>query len=162
MRSSRFTVIFNQLLHGSLQSSVTHFYRYIGYYLIDRTTNNNTWDIRKQTLGYIMFLRRKQSRKVKAKRCAKGRHNQKCNQEMESSSYIVPSYAPVGSFLTNNVMDYNFNYKLRSVIGREDNFTTNKRELFDTQVCATLLWIWMISQALVEYINIGRSIGDIP
>ena len=67
------TSTFWLLLHGLLQSSVIHFYKYIGYCVIDRTANNDTWDIRKQTLGYNMFLKRKQSGKMKAKGCAKGR-----------------------------------------------------------------------------------------
>ena len=40
-------------------------------------------------------------------------------------------------------MGYNFNYKLRNVVGREDDFTANK---------------WVISQALVDYSNMGRII----
>ena len=47
------------------------------------------------------------------------------------------------------------NYKLRSAIGREDNFTANKRTWFDTQVCAIFLWSWMISRALVNYTKKG-------
>ena len=58
-----------------------------------------------------------------------------------------------------NVMDSNYN--LRSVIGQEDDYTDNKRTWFDTQVYATFLWTWMISQALVDYTNMGRIIGHI-
>ena len=54
-------------LHASLQSYTKLFYKYLGYYVIDQNTNNNTWSIRKQTVGYIIFLKRKQSGKVKAK-----------------------------------------------------------------------------------------------
>ena len=45
------------LLHESIQTSVLHFYKNIGYYVIDQTINNTTWDIRKQTLGYIIFVK---------------------------------------------------------------------------------------------------------
>ena len=38
------------LSSGSLQLSMTHFYKYIRYYVIDQTTNNNILEIRKQTL----------------------------------------------------------------------------------------------------------------
>ena len=58
-----------------------------------------------------------------------------------------------------NVLDYN--YKLRSVIGREDDFTANKLNWFDTQVHATFLWSWMVLLALVDYIHMGRIIGRI-
>ena len=55
----------------------------------------------------------------------------------------------------------NYNYKLRSVIGQEYNFTVNKWMWFDTQVRDIFLWSWMISRALVDYINMGRIIGCI-
>ena len=55
----------------------------------------------------------------------------------------------------------NYNYKLRSVIERDDDFTANKHMWFDTQVCATFLLSWMISRALVDYTNIERIIGSI-
>ena len=58
-----------------------------------------------------------------------------------------------------NGMD--FKYKLRSMIGREDDFTTNKRTRFDKQVHTTSLWSWMISQVLVDYTDMGRIIGRI-
>ena len=148
------------LLHGSLESSVKHFYKDIGYYVIDQTTNNDTWDIRKQTLGYIMFLKRKLSGEMKAKGCAEDRHHQEYNHEVESSSHIVPSYSLVGSCIT-NAMDYNFNYKPRSVVGREDDCTANKWRWFDIQVHATLLWIWVISRALADYTSMGGIIGGI-
>ena len=61
-------------LHASLQSSEKLFYKYLGYYVIDQNNNNNTWNIRKQTVGYIMFLKRKPSRNVKAKGYADGRY----------------------------------------------------------------------------------------
>ena len=106
------------LPHASVQISVLLFYKYIEYYVIDRTTNNTT-------LGCIMFLKRKLSREVKGKGCAKGCHHQKYNNEVESSSPIVSSYAVMSSCLM-NIMDYNFNYKLRNVVGRENDFTANK------------------------------------
>ena len=103
------------LLNESLQSSVTLFYAYIGYYLINQNTNNNTWNIRKQALEYIIFLKRKRrvKVKVKAKGCAKNCHCVEYNLEAEYSSHIVPLHAHIISCVT-NAMD--FNYKLRSVI----------------------------------------------
>ena len=59
------------------------------------------------------------------------------------------------SYVT-NALDYN--YRLRSVIGQEDNFTVNKWKCFDTQVRDTYLWSWMIPQSLVDYTDMGRII----
>ena len=56
-------------------------------------------------------------------------------------------------------MDYN--YKLRSVIGQEDDFTANKWTWFNKQVCDIFLCSWMISRVLVNYTDTGRAIGCI-
>ena len=58
-----------------------------------------------------------------------------------------------------NTLDYN--YKLISVIRREDNFTTNKWKWFDTQVRDIFLLSWVISRSLVGYTNMGKIIGHI-
>ena len=105
-----------------------------------------------------MFLKRKRSGKVKAKGCTEGHYHQDFNHEIESNSHLVPSCVHAGSCVI-NVMDYK--YKLRSVIGREDDFTANKRMWFDTQVRATFLWSWMIPRVLVDYTDMGRIIGHI-
>ena len=52
-----------------------------------------------------------------------------------------------------------YNYKIRSVIGRKDESTVTKWTWFNKQVCDTLLCSWMISQKLVDHTNIGRAIG---
>ena len=39
--------------------------------------------------------------------------------------------------------------------------TVNKWTWFDTQVHITLLWIWVVSQELVDYTTIGRIIGGL-
>ena len=78
-------------LHASLKSCTKLFYKYIGYYVIDWNTDNNTWSIKRQAVGYVMFLKRKQSAKVKAKRCTEGRYHQKFNHKVESSSHIITS-----------------------------------------------------------------------
>ena len=123
--------------------------------MIDWNTYINTWNIRKQTKWYLMFLKWKRSGKVKAKWCDEGQYHRNFNHELRSSSHFVPSCAHKGSCVM-NAMDYN--YKLRSVIGREDDFTTNKRTWFDAQVCATFFLSWMISLALADYTDIGRII----
>ena len=100
-------------LHASLKSCAKFFHKYIGYYVIDQNTNNNTWSIRKETKQYIMFVKRKRSGKVKAKGCAEGRYHRNFNHELESRSHLVPSCAHKGSCVM-NAMDYN--YRLRSQI----------------------------------------------
>jgi len=94
--------------------------------------------------------------KVKAKGCA--HYDRKFNHEFESSSHIVTLCFHVGSYVM-NALDYK--YKLRSVIGREDDFTANKWKWFDTQVRDTFLWSWMISWALVDYTDMGSIIGRV-
>ena len=91
--------------------------------MIDHNNNINTWNIRKQVVGYIMFLKRKLRAKVKAKGCAEGHYHRKFNHELELRSHIVASCFHVGSYVMNAM---NYNHKLRNVIEREDDFTTNK------------------------------------
>ena len=65
------------LLHTSLQSCAKLFYKCIGYYVINRNTNtnNDTCSIRKQAVGYTIFLKRKQSTKVEEKGFEEGRYH---------------------------------------------------------------------------------------
>ena len=56
-----------------------------------------TWNIRKQALGYIMFLKRKRSRKIKGRGCASGHPQQKYITKEESSSPSVSLYVLMGS-----------------------------------------------------------------
>ena len=58
-----------------------------------------------------------------------------------------------------NAIDYK--YKLKSLIGQEDDFTVNKRTKFDKQVCTRFLLSWIISRVLVDYTDVGRIIGRI-
>ena len=57
-------------LRSSLQPYAKSFYKFVGYYMIDSNNNINTLNIRKQVAGYIIFLKRKQRVKLKAKGCA--------------------------------------------------------------------------------------------
>ena len=52
-----------------------------------------------------------------------------------------------------------YNYKLRSAIGREDESKITKWTWFNKQVCDTLRCSWMIIRKLVDHTNIERSIG---
>ena len=60
---------------------------------------NLTWDIRKQALGYLMFLKRKRSGKMKGRGCADGRPDREYITKEESSSPTVSLYALIGSCL---------------------------------------------------------------
>ena len=93
-------------LHASLQSSAKSFYKYIGYYVIDQNNNIDTRNIRKQAVGYMMFLKRKQRAKLKAKGCADGRYHRMFNHKMESSSHLVQLCTHEGCSMMNTT-DYN-------------------------------------------------------
>ena len=56
-----------------------------------------TWDIRKQALGYLMFLKRKRSGKMKGRGCADGHPQQDYITKEESSSPTVSLYALMAS-----------------------------------------------------------------
>ena len=58
-----------------------------------------------------------------------------------------------------NTTDYN--YKLRSVIGQDDDSKVTKWTCFNKQVHDTFLSSWMISRKLVDHTTIGRAIGRI-
>ena len=60
-----------------------------------------TWDIRKQALGYLMFLKRKRSGKMKGRGSANGRPQREYITKEESSSLTVLLYALMGSCVIN-------------------------------------------------------------
>ena len=78
------------------------------------------------------------------------------NNILKSSSDLVQTNIHKGCSVL-KATDYN--YKLRSVIGREDDSKVMKWTWFDKQVCDTFLCSWMISRSLVDLSNIGRAIG---
>ena len=51
--------------------------------------NDLPWDIRKQALGYLVFLKRKRSGKIKGRGCADGQHQREYITKEESSSPTV-------------------------------------------------------------------------
>ena len=61
------------------------------------SSENLTWDIRKQALGYLMFLQRKQSGKTKGRGWANGRPQREHINKEESSLPIVSLYVLMGS-----------------------------------------------------------------
>ena len=86
--------------------------------MIDHIYNIDTWNIRKQVVGYIMSLKMKRGSKLEAKGCAKGCYHRIFNNVLESSSDLLQSNTHKGCCVL-NATDYN--YKLRSVIGQEDD-----------------------------------------
>ena len=56
-----------------------------------------TWDIRKQALGYLVFLNRKQSEKMKVRGCANERPQQQYITKKESRLPIVPLHTLMAS-----------------------------------------------------------------
>ena len=66
-------------------------------------SNSLTWCIRKQALGYLTFLKRKPSGKMKARGCADGHPQQEHITKEKSSSPIVSLYALIGSYLMDTI-----------------------------------------------------------
>ena len=62
-----------------------------------------TWDIRKQALGYLMFLKQKRSGLMKGRGCNVGRPQREYITKEESSSPTVSLYALMGSYLMNAI-----------------------------------------------------------
>ena len=105
-----------------------------------------------------MSLKRKQRTKLKAKGCTEGCYHQIFNHVLESNSNLVQSNTHKGCCMLDTT---DYNYKLRSVLGREYDSTANKWTWFNKQVHDTFLCSWMISRALVDYTEMGRAIGCI-
>ena len=101
--------------------------------------------------------------KLKAKSCAEDKFHLIFNNVLTSSPDLLQSNTHKGCCVLNTT---DYNYKLRSMIGREDDFTTNKRTWFDVPVRATFLWSWMISLVLGDYTDMrgitGYILGDVP
>ena len=81
--------------------------------MIDQNANVDTWNIRKQVVGCIMFLKTKRRAKLKAKGCTEGRYYRIFNHKIKSSLALVHSNTHKGCRML-NTNDYN--YKLRSVL----------------------------------------------
>ena len=75
---------------------------------------------------------------------------------MTSDSDLLGSDTHKGCCVLNTT---EYNYKLRSVIGLEDESKVIKWTWFNKQVHDTFLCSWMISRNLVDHTNIERAIG---
>ena len=95
---------------------------------------------------------------LKKNECREGRYHHIFNNVLESSSELLQSNTHKGCCVLNTT---DYNYKLRSVIGQEDDSKVTKWTWFNKQVCDIFLCSWMISRKLVDHTNIGRAIGRI-
>ena len=117
--------------HSSLQPYVKYFYKFVTYYMFDHNYNIDTCDIRRQIVEYIMSVKRKRGAKLKAKGCAEGRYHRIFNNVLESSSDLLR----INTHKSCSVLKAtDYNYKLRSVIGREDNSSVTKLTWFNKLV----------------------------
>ena len=144
--------------HSLLQPYAKSFYKFVTYYIIGHNYNIDTWNIRKQVLGYIISRKRKQRAKLKAKVCTKGCYHHIFNHILGSSCNLLQSNTQRGCCVLDTT---GYNYKVRSVIRRENDSKVTKWTWFNKQVCHTFLCSWMISQKLVDHTNMGRAIGCI-
>ena len=103
-----------------------------------------------------MSLKSKQRMKLKANNPEENTYHLMFNNVLSSDSDHLWSNTHKG-YCVLNANEYN--YKLRNVIGQEDESKVTKWTWFNKQVCDTLLCSWMISRKLVDHTNIGRVMG---
>ena len=94
--------------------------------------------------------------KLKAYSPEENKYHLMFNKVLSSYSNLLQTNTHKGCCMV-DANDYN--YELRSVIGREDKSKVTKWTWFNKQVCDKLLCSWMISQKFVDHTNIGRAIG---
>ena len=133
-----------------------YFYKLIAYYIIDYNHYNNINNIRRQVVGYIMSMKRKRRTKLKTWSPEQDKYHIMFNNVLPSDSDILCTNTHKGCCLLNA---NEYNYKLRSVIGKEDVSKVTKWMWFNKQAHATLFCSWMISRKLVDSSNTGRAIG---
>ena len=119
-----------------LQPYMKYFHKLIAYYIIDYNHNKNTDNIRRQVVGYIMSINIKRRTKLRASSPEKDKYHLIFNNVLPSDSDILCTNTHKGCCLL-NINEYN--YKLRSVIGREDESKVTKWTWFNKQLRDTLL-----------------------
>ena len=129
---------------------------FVTYYMFDNNYNIDTWNIRRQVIRYIVSLKRKQRTKLKTKSCEGDKQHLIFNNVLTSDSDLL-QYNTHKGYCVLNTKDYN--YKLRNVIGQQDEFKVTKLTWFNKIAYDIFLCSWMISRKLVNYTNIGRAIG---
>ena len=142
----------------SLQSYEKLFYKFVTYYMFNNNYNIDTWNIRRQIVGYVMSVKRERRMKIKTKSCAEVKYHLVLNNVLTSSSILLQSNTHKGYCILNTT---GYNYKLRSVISRqEDDFKVTKWTWFNKQVWDIFYvhgWYhrsWLITQTLEEPLTI--------
>ena len=124
--------------------------------MFNNNFNIDTWNIRRQVVGYIMSLKKKRRMEVKTNSHEENKYHLMFNNVLTSASHLLQSNTHKGCCVLNAT---EYNYKLRSVIGWGDESKVTKWTWFNKQVRGTFLYSWMISRKLVDHTNIGRAIG---
>ena len=107
----------------SLHSYPKLFYKFITYYIFNNSYNIGTWNISRQVVGYIMSLKRKEKMKLKANSHKDNKYHLIFSNVLTSDSDFLQSNTHKGWCVLNAT---ECNYKLRSVIGQEDEFKVTK------------------------------------
>ena len=117
--------------HSSLQPYMKYFHKLITYYMTDYNHSINTGNIRRQVVGYIMSLKRKIRMKLKGYSPEEDKYHFMFNNVLPSDSDLLRNNTHKGCCIMNA---NKYNYKLRSVIGREDEYEVTKWTWFNKQV----------------------------
>ena len=125
-----------------LQPYMKYFHKLIVCYIIGYNHYNNINNTRRQVRRYIMSLKRKQRKKLKACSPEEDKYHLMLNNVLPSDSNILCTNTHNECYLLNA---NEYNYKLRNVIGREDEYKVTKWTWFNKQVRDTLLCSCMIS-----------------
>ena len=142
-------------LHSSLQPYMKYFRKLITYYVINYDHHNNINNIRRQVMGYIMSMKRKQRTICKSRYRERDIYQLMFNHVLPSNSDLLHTNTHKGCCLLNA---NKYNDKLRSVIGQEYISEVTKWTRFNQQVRDTLFCSWMVSLKLVDGSNIRRAI----
>ena len=124
--------------------------------MIDYNYSNNTNNIRRQVVQYVMSMKRKIKIKIKVCSPEEDTYHLRFNNVLPCDSDRLRTNTHKGCCMLNA---NEYNYKLRSIIGQEDESKVTNWTWSNKQVRNTLLCLWMISRKLVDHTNIGRAIG---
>ena len=114
--------------HSLFQPYMKYFYKLTTYYMVDYNHSINSDNIRRQVIQYIMSLKRKQRMKLKAYSPEDNIYHLIFNNVLSSDSDLLRYNTHKGCCVLNANA---YNYKLRSVIGREDESNVTKWTWFN-------------------------------
>ena len=103
----------------SVRSYSKLFYKFITYYMFNNSYNIDTWNVRNQVVEYIMPLKRRRRIKLKANSHEEDKYYLMFNNILTSGSNILQSNTHKGCCVLTAT---EYNYKLKSVIGRENKY----------------------------------------